>query len=363
MQTRVCFLADTAFRHGPVSLLCHVRGGRQRISSCGLLFQGTIMCCSLVYSVMRRSSPSIHAFSPSTILCASRKKSRPRTTMWHVSLLCPSFSDRCDDCMSDVVVTPNRTCAQGYGKLLIEFSVFHSVMRVCHVTDLLSLQAMSCRRSKARLVRPRSRSLIWDSSVIDHTGPRRFSRCPYLVFRPLRASLCTHSQVLRRHQHPITINELAEITSMKPDDIVSTLQHLNLVKYYKVRLTAFVHRIRPNSSRHVQGQYCLCLTPETLEVWVQALIFEIDSLHSWFFFSRRTTSPWQRGRFGLTRLRSNSRLWTGCSAARGDDLRRLLPGCNSRFFFYLLAANQTRSTFCATCRQPISATVQASTEP
>eukprot|EP00042_Codosiga_hollandica_P045850 m.472472 g.472472 ORF g.472472 m.472472 type:complete len:391 (-) comp57112_c0_seq4:3522-4694(-) len=59
-------------------------------------------------------------------------------------------------------------------------------------------------------------------------------------------------EVLRSHPNPITINELAELTSMKADDIVSTMQHLNLVKYYK-------------------GQYCLCLTPEMLEAHDKAM--------------------------------------------------------------------------------------------
>jgi len=44
----------------------------------------------------------------------------------------------------------------------------------------------------------------------------------------------------------ITINEICEQTSIRKEDVVSTLQHLNLVQYYK-------------------GQYIICLTPEVLE--------------------------------------------------------------------------------------------------
>eukprot|EP00047_Mylnosiga_fluctuans_P004461 m.234664 g.234664 ORF g.234664 m.234664 type:complete len:447 (-) comp12694_c0_seq1:123-1463(-) len=39
--------------------------------------------------------------------------------------------------------------------------------------------------------------------------------------------------VLRKKREPISVNEIAEITSIKPDDIISTLYHLNIVKYYK----------------------------------------------------------------------------------------------------------------------------------
>lgn len=41
-------------------------------------------------------------------------------------------------------------------------------------------------------------------------------------------------------------SEICEQTSIRKEDVVSTLQHLNLVQYYK-------------------GQYIICLTPEVLE--------------------------------------------------------------------------------------------------
>ena len=44
-----------------------------------------------------------------------------------------------------------------------------------------------------------------------------------------------YMQLLRTQSNQITINEISELTSMKTDDILFTLQHLNLIKYYKVR--------------------------------------------------------------------------------------------------------------------------------
>uniref|UniRef100_A0A7M5UFL3 histone acetyltransferase n=1 Tax=Clytia hemisphaerica TaxID=252671 RepID=A0A7M5UFL3_9CNID len=44
----------------------------------------------------------------------------------------------------------------------------------------------------------------------------------------------------------ITINEICEMTSIRKEDVISTLQHLNLLQYYK-------------------GQYVICITKEILE--------------------------------------------------------------------------------------------------
>ena len=40
-------------------------------------------------------------------------------------------------------------------------------------------------------------------------------------------------QILRKRKEPISVNEIAEQTSIRPDDIISTLYHLNVVKYYR----------------------------------------------------------------------------------------------------------------------------------
>jgi len=54
-------------------------------------------------------------------------------------------------------------------------------------------------------------------------------------------------EVFLSRTDPISIAEISEITSMTTADIVSTLQHLGLVKYYK-------------------GQNCVCPTPEIIQV-------------------------------------------------------------------------------------------------
>jgi len=54
-------------------------------------------------------------------------------------------------------------------------------------------------------------------------------------------------EVFLSRTDPISIAEISEITSITTADIISTLQHLGLVKYYK-------------------GQNCVCLTPEIIQV-------------------------------------------------------------------------------------------------
>jgi len=46
-------------------------------------------------------------------------------------------------------------------------------------------------------------------------------------------------------------SEISEITSIKKEDVISTLQHLNLINYYK-------------------GQYILTITKEAMDVYVKA---------------------------------------------------------------------------------------------
>eukprot|EP00050_Salpingoeca_kvevrii_P013232 m.27466 g.27466 ORF g.27466 m.27466 type:complete len:370 (+) comp4777_c0_seq1:267-1376(+) len=53
-------------------------------------------------------------------------------------------------------------------------------------------------------------------------------------------------ELLRSQQDPISVAEMSERTSIKPDDVVSTLQHLNLIKYYR-------------------GSNCLVLTDEMIK--------------------------------------------------------------------------------------------------
>lgn len=52
--------------------------------------------------------------------------------------------------------------------------------------------------------------------------------------------------ILRKHKGNVSIRDLSKITSIKPDDIISTLQSLNLIKYWK-------------------GQHIISVTPKIIE--------------------------------------------------------------------------------------------------
>lgn len=54
-------------------------------------------------------------------------------------------------------------------------------------------------------------------------------------------------ELLRRSFEPLSIQDIADRTSIKVEDILSTLQHLNIIKYYK-------------------GQNCIVLTEEIVAV-------------------------------------------------------------------------------------------------
>jgi histone acetyltransferase HTATIP len=55
----------------------------------------------------------------------------------------------------------------------------------------------------------------------------------YLLFDD--TSLILTLKILRKRKDPISVNDLAEMTSIKQDDIISTLYHLNIVRYYKAQ--------------------------------------------------------------------------------------------------------------------------------
>eukprot|EP00049_Salpingoeca_infusionum_P004804 m.83932 g.83932 ORF g.83932 m.83932 type:complete len:425 (+) comp12733_c0_seq2:165-1439(+) len=59
-------------------------------------------------------------------------------------------------------------------------------------------------------------------------------------------------ELLRELKEPVSVIEIADMTSIKVDDVLSTLQHLNLVKYYK-------------------GQNCIVLTEETIAAHDKAM--------------------------------------------------------------------------------------------
>eukprot|EP00053_Salpingoeca_punica_P012708 m.114103 g.114103 ORF g.114103 m.114103 type:complete len:468 (+) comp16020_c0_seq1:110-1513(+) len=52
-------------------------------------------------------------------------------------------------------------------------------------------------------------------------------------------------ELLRKQREPISVNEITEVTCIKTEDVVSALQHLNIIKFYK-------------------GSNCIVLTPEML---------------------------------------------------------------------------------------------------
>ena len=53
-------------------------------------------------------------------------------------------------------------------------------------------------------------------------------------------------QVLQTHEGSISIKELSDMTAIKTDDIISTLQHLALIQYQK-------------------GQHVLCAAPSVID--------------------------------------------------------------------------------------------------
>lgn len=73
--------------------------------------------------------------------------------------------------------------------------------------------------------------------------------------------------VLSRHKSSVSIRELARITAIRPDDIISTLQHMNMIKYWK-------------------GQHILSVSPRLIEENLKrqsnsqpALTVDMDKLH------------------------------------------------------------------------------------
>lgn len=72
-------------------------------------------------------------------------------------------------------------------------------------------------------------------------------------------------QVLKDYQGTISLKELSEMTAIKVEDVVSTLQHLNLIQYQK-------------------GQHVICAAPKLIErsvVFCQTCTF-VESMSSAF---------------------------------------------------------------------------------
>ena len=110
---------------------------------------------------------------------------------------------------------------KGYGKLLIEFS---------YELSKLETKTGSPEKPLSDLGLLSYRS-YWSHTIMEIL----------LNLKPTETS----------EQPLITINEISEMTSIKKEDVISTLQHLNLINYYK-------------------GQYIVTITTEALEAHSKA---------------------------------------------------------------------------------------------
>ncbi len=76
------------------------------------------------------------------------------------------------------------------------------------------------------------------------TPEKPLSDLGYLSFRSYWTTELI--EILKSKRGPLSIRDLSKMTSIKTEDIISTLQSLNLIKYYK-------------------GQHVISLTPKVLE--------------------------------------------------------------------------------------------------
>lgn len=68
----------------------------------------------------------------------------------------------------------------------------------------------------------------WPFSLLCHSQP---AACAAPGLMNDREPSC--AQVLRDHESSISIKGLSDMTAIKTDDIISTLQHLQLIQYQK----------------------------------------------------------------------------------------------------------------------------------
>lgn len=71
----------------------------------------------------------------------------------------------------------------------------------------------------------------------EHTGTVSIKDLSDVTYRLKHRDLstpCLHvRQVLREHTGTISIKDLSDMTAIKTEDILTTLQHLNLIQYQK----------------------------------------------------------------------------------------------------------------------------------
>lgn len=111
-----------------------------------------------------------------------------------------------------------------------------------------------------------SRLAVIERSEIRLQYPDRgeFTAC---VGRTYSVVACVALQVLQVRDGSVSIKELSDMTAIKTDDIISTLQHLNLIQYQK-------------------GQHVICAAPSVIDRTLKAA--GSPGLEV------RSTSPWIR---------------------------------------------------------------------
>jgi len=68
----------------------------------------------------------------------------------------------------------------------------------------------------------------------EHTGTISIKDLSDVTYRLKTQRSCLHvRQVLREHTGTISIKDLSDMTAIKTEDILTTLQHLNLIQYQK----------------------------------------------------------------------------------------------------------------------------------
>lgn len=106
----------------------------------------------------------------------------------------------------------------------------------------------------------------------------------------------------------ITINEISEITSIKKEDVISTLQYLNLINYYKVG--------RQAGDRRVSG--CRVRAPRGLTPWAHPPSRASTSSRCQRTSWTDTRELCSSGSFGSTPSVCTSRPRTGARGESGD---------------------------------------------
>jgi histone acetyltransferase MYST1 len=86
--------------------------------------------------------------------------------------------------------------------------------------------------------------VFFDLSCKVGTPEKPLSDLGYLSFRSYWTAELV--EILKNKRGPLSIRDLSKLTSIKTEDIISTLQALHLIKYYK-------------------GQHVISLTPKVLE--------------------------------------------------------------------------------------------------